>query len=99
QATRRAPPPPPPPPPPPVAENDGGVEVPLPLSTALSCEPKPAAGFAPGFGGATYGNWLRNWTSFWLTPSPSGTMFPLSAPATTWRSMSTTSSVRRRPFG
>ena len=38
-------------------------------------------------------------TLSWSTPSPSGTALPTRIPATTWRSMSTTSSVGRRPFG
>ena len=63
------------------------------LALRLSCESNPLSG------GATYGNEVRNGTSFWSTPSPSGSLLPFRKPPMTRSSMSTTSSASRRPFG
>src|SRR5687768_15565394 len=51
----------------------------------------------PESGAARYGNVGRNGLSFLSTPSPSGTLLPFRIPATTWSSMSTTSSPSLRP--
>src|SRR5262249_5353725 len=48
---------------------------------------------------ASYGNDCRFWTSFPSTPSPSGRLWPISAPPTARSEMSITSSPSRRPFG
>ena len=83
----------------------GGRRRPLP-PPPLRRKPRPRHYFccpcvssAPLNGSATYGNWLIAAVSPSSTPSPSGSLWPRRKPPTACSAMSTTSSLRRRPFG